>query len=97
MFDPPPFPIIIGPLYEDETIPLLENRWAKLVKDFKSKSGWFDISKIPDIYDCIKYDMLHNRSLHFKSAPDVTSCAMPLADIVIPQVQKRKTKLTVVK
>ena len=70
----------------------MENRWAKLVKDFKSKSGWFDISKVPDIYDCIKYDMLHNRSLHLKSAPDVTSCAMPLADIVIPQVRKGETK-----
>ena len=31
------------------------------VQDFKRKDGKFDISKIPDIYDCIKYDMLHNR------------------------------------
>ena len=23
--------------------------------------GKFDISKIPDIYDCAKYDLLHNR------------------------------------
>lgn len=64
------------------------NRWAKLVKDFKSKSGRFDISKIPDIYDCIKYDMLHNRSLHLDSYPDVARCAMPLADIVIQQVSR---------
>ena len=35
-------------------------RWAKLEKDFLNKSGVFDISKIPDIYDCIKYDLLHN-------------------------------------
>ena len=36
-------------------------RWAKLEKDFRHKKGHFDISKIPDIYDCIKYDLLHNR------------------------------------
>ena len=48
-------------LYHGETLRLMINRWAKLVKDFKSKNGDFDISKIPDIYDCIKYDMLHNR------------------------------------
>ena len=31
------------------------------MKDFKQDNGKYDISKIPDIYDCIKYDMLHNR------------------------------------
>ena len=31
-----------------------------IVQDFKLKDGQFDISKIPDIYDCIKYDLLHN-------------------------------------
>ena len=30
-------------------------------QDFKLKSGQFDISLIPDIYDCIKYDVQHNR------------------------------------
>ena len=29
-------------------------RWTKLEKDFKMKNDEFDISKIPDIYDCIK-------------------------------------------
>lgn len=31
-----------------------------IVQDFKLSDGQFDISKIPDIYDCIKYDLLHN-------------------------------------
>ena len=30
-------------------------------QDFKLKNGKFDISLIPDIYDCIKYDVQHNR------------------------------------
>ena len=34
---------------------------VKIVKDFRLKSGKFDISKVPDIYDCIKYDLQHNR------------------------------------
>ncbi len=48
-------------LYHEETLQLMVNRWGKLEKDLKLKSGEFDISKIPDIYDCIKYDLLHNR------------------------------------
>lgn len=32
-----------------------------VVQDFKLKNGQFDISLIPDIYDCIKYDVQHNR------------------------------------
>ena len=35
--------------------------FANYMKDFKRDDGKYDISKIPDIYDCIKYDMLHNR------------------------------------
>ena len=34
-------------------------RWKKLELDFKSKDKLFDISKIPDIMDNIKYDILH--------------------------------------
>lgn len=40
-------------LYHGESWDLMERRWGKLEKDFKTK-GSFDISKIPDIYDCIK-------------------------------------------
>ena len=36
-----------------------------LLQDFKLKSGQFDISLIPDIYDCIKYDVQHNRFENF--------------------------------
>lgn len=48
-------------LYHEESFQLMLNRWGKLEKDFKLKDEQFDISKIPDIYDCIKFDFLHNR------------------------------------
>jgi len=63
-------------------------RWAKLEKDFLTKSGVFDISKIPDIYDCIKYDLLHNKSiLQLDQAEEMYTYAKNLADVVIPQVR----------
>ena len=41
---------------------MVRNRWAKLVDDFKdAKTGDFNISKIPDIFDCAKYDSLYNQ------------------------------------
>lgn len=62
-------------------------RWGKIEKDFCSKNSLFDISKIPDIYDCIKYDLQHNQhTLQFDQAEDLYIHAKYLADIVIPQV-----------
>ena len=52
-------------LYHSETWDLMARRWGKLEKDFLPKTGVFDISKIPDIYDCIKYDVQHNRQSIF--------------------------------
>ena len=63
-------------------------RWSKLEKDFfDKKKGKFEISKIPDIYDCIKYDLMHNQNvLKFENAIDLHACSKALADVVIPQV-----------
>lgn len=74
-------------LYHGETWDLLQRRWAKLEKDFKfPRSRRFDISKIPDIYDCIKYDLQHNQhTLQFQFAHELHTYAKALADIVIPQ------------
>lgn len=74
-------------LYHGETWDLLQRRWAKLEKDFKfRRSKKFDISKIPDIYDCIKYDLQHNQhTLQFQFAHELHTYAKALADIVIPQ------------
>eukprot|EP00606_Chrysophyceae_sp_TOSAG23-5_P000290 GSChrysophyteH2.ASY1.ANO1.1033.1 assembled CDS len=37
------------------------DRWGKLNKDFfNNKTGVYDLSKVPDVYDMIRYDILHN-------------------------------------
>ena len=76
-------------LYHHETLELMLRRWVKLEKDFKLKNGHFDITKVPDIYDCIKYDMQHNyvlRTMEFTHMDELYNCAENLADFVIPQV-----------
>ena len=74
-------------LYGGETWELMERRWNKLEKDFLSKHGVFDISKLPDIYDCIKYDLLHNKSTMLcQITEELYTYAKSMADIVIPQV-----------
>lgn len=74
-------------LYHGESWELLIRRWAKLEKDFKMKDGRFDVSKIPDIYDCIKYDLQHNqKTIQYEEAKELFECSKALADIVIPQV-----------
>ncbi|XP_055861728.1 inositol hexakisphosphate and diphosphoinositol-pentakisphosphate kinase 2-like isoform X6 [Biomphalaria glabrata] len=73
-------------LFNGESWELLIRRWAKLEKDFRLKNNRFDISKIPDIYDCIKYDLQHNqKTLQFKRAQELFMCSKALADIIIPQ------------
>ncbi|XP_058442888.1 inositol hexakisphosphate and diphosphoinositol-pentakisphosphate kinase 2 isoform X14 [Malaya genurostris] len=73
-------------LYHGETWELMGRRWGKIEKDFCTKSKNYDISKIPDIYDCIKYDLQHNQhTLQFDLAEELYIYAKYLADIVIPQ------------
>ncbi|XP_013180541.1 PREDICTED: inositol hexakisphosphate and diphosphoinositol-pentakisphosphate kinase 2 isoform X2 [Papilio xuthus] len=73
-------------LYHGETWELMGRRWGKIEKDFCTKNKSYDISKIPDIYDCIKYDLQHNQhTLQFEQAGELYIYAKYLADIVIPQ------------
>jgi inositol hexakisphosphate/diphosphoinositol-pentakisphosphate kinase len=74
-------------LYHDESWELMLRRWSKLEKDFyNKKKEKFEISKIPDIYDSIKYDLMHNRNiLNFENAYNLYECSKALADVVIPQ------------
>nr|XP_057930643.1 inositol hexakisphosphate and diphosphoinositol-pentakisphosphate kinase 2 isoform X5 [Doryrhamphus excisus] len=72
-------------LYHSETLELMLQRWSKLERDFRMKSGRYDISKIPDIYDCIKYDTQHNGLLGLEDTLELFRLSRALADIVIPQ------------
>ncbi|XP_074145552.1 inositol hexakisphosphate and diphosphoinositol-pentakisphosphate kinase 1 isoform X2 [Sminthopsis crassicaudata] len=72
-------------LYHSETLELMLQRWSKLERDFRQKNGRFDISKIPDIYDCVKYDVQHNGSLGLQGTAELLRLSKALADVVIPQ------------
>ncbi len=74
-------------LYHGESWDLMRRRWGKIEKDFFNKSnGVYDISKIPEIYDAIKYDYCHNQhTLQFNEAEELYVYSKNLADVVIPQ------------
>ncbi|XP_042639610.1 inositol hexakisphosphate and diphosphoinositol-pentakisphosphate kinase 1 [Orycteropus afer afer] len=72
-------------LYHSETLELMLQRWSKLERDFRQKNGRYDISKIPDIYDCVKYDVQHNGSLGLQGTAELLRLSKALADVVIPQ------------
>lgn len=42
---------------------IMLKRWKKIANDFNKSDGTFDISKIPEICDNIKFDNLHNPEL----------------------------------
>lgn len=65
-------------------------RWSKLERDFRMKNGRYDISKIPDIYDCVKYDVIHNATLGLEDTLELFRLSRALADIVIPQVREEE-------
>ena len=69
----------------DENIILIYKRYIKLKNDFyNAKKDKFDISKIPDIYDNIKYDIIHNKNLMNSSAYELFDEISLLANFVMP-------------
>lgn len=69
----------------DENLILLYKRYIKLKNDFfNTKKNLFDISKIPDIYDNIKYDIIHNKDLMNESAYELFEEISLLANFVMP-------------
>ncbi|CAI5728657.1 unnamed protein product [Peronospora destructor] len=74
------------PLYMGETFSLMFERWDKIFRDFYStKTGTFNLSKIPDVHDCIKYDLLHNASVGWKCGLDLFKLAEALARCYVSQ------------
>ena len=70
---------------EEEKIVLIYKRYVKLLNDFyDKKKEKFDISKIPDIYDNIKYDIIHNKQIIGDNAIELYQIINKLADFVMP-------------
>eukprot|EP01138_Halocafeteria_seosinensis_P009466 gb/GECG01009674.1/.p1 GENE.gb/GECG01009674.1/~~gb/GECG01009674.1/.p1 ORF type:complete len:1580 (+),score=253.46 gb/GECG01009674.1/:1-4740(+) len=73
-------------LYANETLWLMHDRWMKLKKGlFHPKKKRWDLSKIPDIYDCVKYDTLHNQHIGLEGMQEIYFLTRAFADIIIPQ------------
>lgn len=69
-----------------ETLEVMRERWAKLHRDFYiKKTDTYDLSKIPDIHDCIRYDAIHNAHLHLTSIRELLDIAASLAHALVPQ------------
>jgi len=66
-----------------ESFMLMHDRWKTLGSSFY-KHGKFNASKIPDIYDSVKYDTLHNSHLGLPGFKELYGVAKLLADVVIP-------------
>jgi len=64
-------------------------RWSKLEKDlYSEKKKQFDLSKVPDIHDSVKFDLLHNPMLNKLNPPHlkhIYRISTALADVVVPQ------------
>ena len=70
---------------KDEQVILIYKRYVKLKNDFfNQKKNLFDISKIPDIYDNIKYDIIHNKNLINESGYQLFDEVSLLANFVMP-------------
>jgi inositol hexakisphosphate/diphosphoinositol-pentakisphosphate kinase len=69
----------------DESLFLLLERWRKLERGlYNARRGVFDISKVPDVFDAVKYDALHSRHWGLTNLRRLHGCAKQLADVVIP-------------
>lgn len=59
---------------------LVNNRWSKLKKDiYDSKTGKFNISKIPEIYDTIRHDLRKNSLIFNHMQKDVKDDVLELS------------------
>jgi hypothetical protein len=73
-------------LYHGETFSLMLDRWEKLNKDFlMKKENLFDLSKVPDVYDMIRYDILHNSRLQLNGMEELFKLSAALENSIVPQ------------
>ena len=72
-----------------ESLLLVHTRWSKLYNDFYSeRKGTFNLSKVPDVYDMSRYDLMHTSDLFDDTfvaiLRRVLATVKVLADCVIP-------------
>ena len=70
---------------EEEKVILIFKRYTKLHKEFYNiKTKKFDLGKIPNIYDNIKYDIIHNKSILSKDGYKLFNIVNKLACFLMP-------------
>ena len=70
---------------EEEKVILIFKRYTKLHKEFyNTKTKKFDIGKIPNIYDNIKYDIMHNKSIINKDGYKLFNLVNKMACFLMP-------------
>lgn len=74
-------------LYKGETLLELTERWRYLFqKLYDEESDIFDLSRIPDVHDNVRFDMLHNPHLELTMTLEkLYKLAKIMADCVVPQ------------
>ena len=74
-------------LYKGETLLELTERWKLLQnKLYDDESDTFDLSRVPDVHDNVRFDMLHNPHLGLtETLQKLYDLAKSMADCVVPQ------------
>lgn len=73
-------------LYLNESYALRHARWAKMYADFyDAKTDQYEMSKVPDVYDMLKFDCLHNSHVQVEGMQDLYYLTRDFADCVVPQ------------
>ena len=74
-------------LYKGETLLELTERWRLLYRKFYDEdTDTFDLSRVPDVHDNVRFDMLHNPHLGLtETLVKLYNMAKTMADCVVPQ------------
>lgn len=76
----------VGELYLNEQFDLMYDRWKQIYGDFLSKkTGMFDLTKVPDVYDMVRYDVLHNIHLKLEGIEELYQLSKAFDSCVVPQ------------
>jgi len=74
-------------LYKGETLLELTERWKLLYNRlYNEEEDKFDLSRVPDAHDNVRFDMLHNKHLGLtETLQKLYDLAKSMADCVVPQ------------